>query len=164
MRPNSIKSKVRRRRTICNLTSDICLLISVRCPLSITSALGGPGNPPKCGQNLFMQNKPNFQTNRQTLTLVMAGSYNEKPLVNPKITNPIKPNTNPIGKRPKINANFCHYRDLQRKTPLVTKNNKPKQTQTKPNTNPKTNQIPLPFGVTFPHFFSNRPKRRRITE
>jgi len=55
-----------------------------------------PGNPPKCGKNLFMQNKPNFQPNQLMLSAVIAGTYNEKPLVNPKITNPIKPKSNPI--------------------------------------------------------------------
>jgi hypothetical protein len=100
-----------------------------------------PGNPPKCGKNLFMQNKPNFQPNQLMLSAVIADTYNEKPLVNPKITNPIKPNTNPIGKPPKTNANFCHNKDLQRKTPLDSQNNKPNQTQIKPNTNPKTNPI-----------------------
>ena len=87
-----------------------------------------------------MQNKPNFQTNRKTLTLVKERTYNDITSVNQKITNPIKPNTNPIGKPPKTNANFCHYRDLQRKTNFAPKNNKPKRTQSQPNTNPNQTQ------------------------
>ncbi len=134
------RRQIRHRRTIYNLTSDICLLISVRHHISITSASGGSGNRLSRGLP-FMQNEPNFQTNWQTLTLVMADTYNEKTLVNQKITNPIEPNTNPIAKRPKINANFCHNKDLQRKTNFAPKNNEPNRTQIQPNTNPKTNPI-----------------------
>ena len=82
------------------------------CPLSITSASGGSGNRLSRGL-LIMQNEPNFRTSPMLLTTVTAATYNEKPLVNPKITNPIEPNTNPIAKRPKINANFCYDRELQ---------------------------------------------------
>ncbi len=56
-------------------------------------------------------------------------------------TNPIKPNTNPIRKRPKINANFCYDKDLQWNNNVTTKKNEPNRTQTEPNTNPKTNPI-----------------------
>jgi len=84
----------------------------------------------------FMQNEPNFQGSRQTLTLVIAETYNERPLVNQTITNPIEPNTNPIGKPPKINPNSCHNRKLQRKTSFAPKNNEPNRTQSQPITNP----------------------------
>ncbi len=96
----------------------------------------------------FMQNEPNFQCSRSKLNAVIADSYNKISLVNQKITNPIEPNTNPIGKPPKINANFFHNRELQRKTSFAPKNNEPNRTQTEPNrtqtepnTNPKTNPI-----------------------
>ena len=97
--------------------------------------------PRLCAYKSFMQNEPNFQKTASTLSAVIAATYNEKPLVNPKITNPIEPNTNPIGKRPKINPNSCHNRELQRKTSFAPKNNEPKRTQSQPNTNPKTNPI-----------------------
>ncbi len=75
--------------------------------------LSEPAKAPKCEQNLFMQNEPNFQCSRSKLNAVIAVIYNENPLVNQKITNPIEPNTNPISKRPKFNANFCCSGDLQ---------------------------------------------------
>ena len=86
---------------------------SHNCTFHILSALSEQGKAPKCGQNLFMQNEPNFQSHQLKLSAVIAGVYNEKTRVNRKITNPIEPNTNPIGKRPEINANFCHNKDLQ---------------------------------------------------
>jgi len=86
---------------------------------------------------LKMQNEPNLRKSPMLLTTVIAATYNEKPLVNQKITNPIEPNTNPISKRPKTNANFCHDRHLQQKTPLVSQNQRtqsnPKPTQHEPN-------------------------------
>jgi len=65
----------------------------------ILSALGEPGKAPKCRQNLFMQNEPNFQRTMQTITLMIAGSYNEKNVLSTKNnepkTNPIEPNSSP---------------------------------------------------------------------
>ena len=46
------------------------------CPLSITSASGEPGNPPKCGQNPFTPNKPNFKLSRMSVTHDMIRTYN----------------------------------------------------------------------------------------
>jgi len=60
-----------------------------------------------------MQNEPNFTMHLSKLSAVLIETYNDITLVNPKITNPIEPNTNPIARWIKINANFCHYRDLQ---------------------------------------------------
>ncbi len=62
----------------------------------ILSALSEPGKAPKCGQNLFMQNEPNFQPNHLKLSAVITGFYNDITRVNQKITNPIEPKTNPI--------------------------------------------------------------------
>ena len=77
----------------------------------------------------FLQNEPNFQTNWSTLSAVIAETYNKYPSWKLAKTNPIEPNTNPIEKRTKFNANFFHYRDLQRKPPLTAKNNEPKTAQ-----------------------------------
>jgi hypothetical protein len=93
----------------------------------------------------FMQNEPNFQCSQSKLNAVIAATYNEKPIVNQKITNPIEPNTNPISKRPNINANSCHNRDLQRKISFAPNNNEPKRTQSQPNSNPKRTRC-LPPG------------------
>ena len=81
----------------------------------------------------FMQNEPNFRKTLLKLSAVIADSYNKKPLVNHKKTNPFEPNTNPIPKQPKINPNFCNYRNLQRKTSFAPKKTNPIQTQTNPN-------------------------------
>jgi hypothetical protein len=64
------------RRLPCFLTSDICLLISVRCPLSITSASGGSGKGLSRGL-LIMRNKPNFQKSQLSVTLDMIRTYND---------------------------------------------------------------------------------------
>ena len=125
MKPNSIKPgspPTDHRRTLFSLlTSDFSL-------------------PRLCTYKSFIQNEPNFRRSGLKLTAVIAGIYNEKTRVNQKITNPIEPNTNPIGKRPKINANFCRNKDLQRKIPIAVQNQRtqsnPKPTQYKPNTNP----------------------------
>jgi len=81
------------------------------CKGGITSrpspASTGPGKFPKCEQNLFMQNEPNFQRTPLKLSAVLIETYNEIPLVNQKITNPIKPNqtqSNPI--RTQYEPNF----------------------------------------------------------
>ena len=50
--------------------------------LTLLSASAEPGNPPKCGQNLYMRNEPNFQSNSLTLSAVMAGTYNANMLIN----------------------------------------------------------------------------------
>jgi len=44
---------------------------------------------------LKMQNEPNLQTSPVLLTTVIAGTYNEKPHLSPKPTNPIEPKANP---------------------------------------------------------------------
>ena len=72
----SHKTLIRRRRVICNLISDICLLISVRHHISITSASGGSGNRLSRGLPIT-PNKPNFQTAGLTITLDMIRTYNE---------------------------------------------------------------------------------------
>ena len=129
----------------CKLSAVRNLLHAAHHCTSITSVLSEPGKAPKCGQNLFMQNEPNFTRHLSKVSAVLIKTYNEKPLVNPKITNPIEPNTNPIGKRPKINVNFCYDRDLQWKNPLVNQN---PRTQSNPNRTryePKTNPISSPI-------------------
>ena len=72
-----------------------------------------------CGDKLKMQNEPNFQKTASTLNAVIAETYNKYPSWKSAKTNPIEANTNPISKRSKFNANFCHNKDLQRKTPLA---------------------------------------------
>jgi len=68
-----------------------------------------------------------------------------------------EPNTNPIGKRPKINANFCCGRDLQRITPLVSQNQRtqsnPKPTQYEPNLDDACNQRHL-YGFLVRHAYN----------
>jgi len=102
--------------------------------------------------NLFMQNEPNFQCSLSKLSAVLIETYNERTLPDTTKTNPIEPNTDPIEKRPKINANFSYDRHLQQKNPLVTKTNEPNRTQSQPNTNPKRTQFPPPFHATSPDF------------
>ncbi len=102
---------IRRKRTICFLTSDICLLISVRCPLSITSASAEPGKAPKCGLNPYMPNEPNFQKSRLSVTLDLIRTYNANC---PKKHKKSEPNPNPMQTQSKPDPN-------------------PNQTQTKPN-------------------------------
>ena len=43
----------------------------------ILSAAGGQENPPKCEQNLYIPNEPNFKMSQLTVTLDMIGTYNE---------------------------------------------------------------------------------------
>ena len=43
----------------------------------ILSASDGLRNPPKCGQNLFLPNKPNFHKSGQPVTLDMLRTYND---------------------------------------------------------------------------------------
>jgi len=68
--------------------------------LSITPASGEPENPPKCGLNPFMQNKPNFKPTPSKLNAVLIGTYSDKPLCQPKNNEPnrtqIEPKTNPL--------------------------------------------------------------------
>jgi len=114
MKPNSIKSKIRPTQTLFSLlTSNFSL-------------------PHLCAYKLKMQNEPNFTMYLSLLSDFLIETYNKTRHVNQKITNPIEPNTNPIEKRPKFNANFCYHRNLQPKTRFKPKNNKPNRTQTKP--------------------------------
>jgi len=45
--------------------------------VTLLSASAEPGNPPKCGLNPIMPNKPNFQKSRLTVTLDMIRAYND---------------------------------------------------------------------------------------
>jgi hypothetical protein len=85
MKPNSVKPAHPR-----------CLFIRHRRTLSES------GKALKCEQNLFMPNKPNFQQTMQTITLIMAGTYNEN---NHLSTQKSKPNTNPMQTQTKPNSN-----------------------------------------------------------
>jgi hypothetical protein len=72
----------------------------------------------------FMQNEPNFQTTMQTITLIMAGSYNENIHLS---TQKSKPNTNPIQTQFKPKPN-------------------PKPTQYEPKTNPISKRLSMRLG------------------
>jgi hypothetical protein len=96
----------------------------------LTSPSSGQGNPNESRRLLKMPNEPNFQTPRLPVTLDMIRTYND---TCPNKHKKSKPNPNPMQTRSKPNANP----------------KKAKPNPTKPNSS---------FGLTFPHFFSNRPK------
>ncbi len=50
-----------------------------------------------------------------------------------KKTNPNKPNSNPISERPKMNLKFCKKMAYENKCDWTLSDNKPNQTQFKPN-------------------------------
>jgi hypothetical protein len=142
MKPNSIKSKVRRRRTICNLTSDICLelfskelfsntrlsqLSTGGVQLHIEDCQAGVQRSSREKKLLKMRNKPNFQKSRQTVTLDMISTYNEKKLL------PTKKN------KPKTHQK--RTKNEQKRT---------KTNQNEPNSTPKTTP---PNHSQFPGFF-----------
>ena len=62
---------LRPRPTIYNLTSDICLLTSVRYRLHFHQEKDSNADYP------YMRNEPNFKTSGLTVTLDMIGTYND---------------------------------------------------------------------------------------
>ena len=92
--------------------------------LTLLSASSEPGNPPKCGQNLFLPNKPNFQKSCLTVTLDMIMTYND---IFPKNRKKNKPKA--AQKRTKIEKK-------QTKTNENEQNSTPKNNPHKPNPNP----------------------------
>jgi len=62
--------------------------------------------------NPFMQNEPNFQCSRQTLTLVITETYNERALPDMTKTNPIEPKANPIRTQNEPNFMAAHCENL----------------------------------------------------
>ncbi len=56
-------------------------------------------------QTLFMQNKPNFQKSQMNLNIYNTTNYENETYLQPKKTNPNKPNSNPIYERPKWTKN-----------------------------------------------------------
>ena len=90
-----------------------------------------------------MQNEPNFRNCGPRLNAVLTGSYNEKPLVNQKITNPFEPKTNPIR---------TQFQNAQKSTPTSvvagTYNEKPTLPTKKTNPfEPKANPIKPNFST-----------------
>ncbi len=71
-------------------------------------------------------NKPNFRNGQNERKLNFNKGLQKKRLFNsPKN----KPNSNPISKRPKMNANVFATKDYENKTAFRPQKNKPKQTQ-----------------------------------
>ncbi len=109
MKPNSIKSKVRHRRTICNLTSDICLLTSFRYRLHFHQKKDSNADYP------YMRNEPNFQKSRLSVTLAMIRTYNDNC---PKKHKKSKPNPNPIRTQSKPKPNPIQTRSKPKPNPI----------------------------------------------
>ena len=84
-----------------------------------------------------MQNKPNLPESEINASSVSTKDYVYFMLYNsPKNkpnSNPIKPNTKPISKKPKMNVNIYYTTVYNNKTAFRRMKNKPNQTQFKPN-------------------------------
>ncbi len=77
----------------------------------------------------FIQNKPNFKNIKIGVSSFETGKYEILTARRGKKQTQFKPNTNPIHKRPKMNANICNTKIYGNKTFFLapkTKPNKPK--------------------------------------
>ena len=87
-----------------------------------------------------MQNKPNFQNAQMNVSIFSQMAYEYKSNwtlgENKPNSKPIKPKTNPISKRPKIDVNIYYTKLYNNETAFRRRKNKPNsnpiQTQSKP--------------------------------